>query len=251
MLIILNDIALKFKFSDKFTAISKIKELIELIMELKKNNINFIISSNCSINKMELAKGYYFSQLFHEPQDIFGRNYQTALKTFFTKCQKIVLDKSEVEFAGVYSSQCAYAYKNHGTLLSLQTKEEFSENFISCFYYEEGRNGSASGLEVMIRNLASKDQIEIHRHDLPIRKYELNPKHKINGGWGTIMDLSDETAQKVLNGAIVAELDPKHLIAKYNGKYYSFRCHWDIYYHGYWDNSMPQNMKNKLDKLQQ
>ena len=48
----------------------------------------------------------------------------------------------------------------------------------------------------------------------------------------------------------VAESDSKHLIAKYNGKYYSFRCHWDVYYHGYWDNTMPENLKRRLDLLE-
>lgn len=64
------------------------------------------------------------------------------------------------------------------------------------------------------------------------------------------MDLPDEIAQNVLNKAIVAESDPKHLIAKYNGKYYSFRCHWDVCYHGYWDNTMPEKFRCRLDELE-
>jgi hypothetical protein len=246
MLIILNDIALKFKFSNKYEAIDKIKDLVELILELKKNNINVLIRSNYSLNGVELADGYYFPQLFHETPDVLGRNYQTALKTFLTKCREIQLGENEIECLGMYSKQCAYAYENNGNLLSLQTKEKFSEDNIKCHYCT-----AEQIKEVTIRNLAMKEQIVIHRFDLPIRKYEFNPKHKINSGWGTVMDLSDEIAQRVLNDAIIAETDPGHLIAKYNGKYYSFRRHWDIYYHGYWDNTMPQNLKNKLDALEQ
>ena len=44
----------------------------------------------------------------------------------------------------------------------------------------------------------------------------------------------------MLNETIVAIDDPKHLIAKYNGNYYSFRLHWDVYYHGYRDDTMSQ-----------
>lgn len=250
MLIVLNDIALKFKFPDKYTAIRKIKELIQIVIELKKENMDLRITSNFSLKDMELAEGYYFSQLFYEPQNVFDRNYQTALKTFFTKYRRCVLDESEVEYLGVYSSQCAYAHKNNGNLLSLQTKDDFAGDFFACHYYAEGKNKPDLCEYLTIRNLAVKEHINIHRFQLPIRKYEFNPKHKINSGWGTEMDLSDEIAQNVLNKAIVAELDPKHLIAKYNGKYYSFRCHLDVYYHGYWDNTMPENLRHRLDELE-
>lgn len=250
MLIILNDIALRFKFSDKYTAISKIKELLEVVIELKKENTDFRISSNFSLKDMELADGYYFSQLFYEPQDIFGRNYQTALKTFFTKYKRCVLDESEVEYLGVYSRQCAYAHQNNGNLLSLQTRDDLTEDFLICRYYAKGRDTHELCEHIAIRNLAVKKHINIHRFQLPIRKYEFNPKHKVNSGWGTEMDLPDEIAQNVLNKAIVAESDPKHLIAKYNGKYYSFRCHWDVCYHGYWDNTMPEKFRCRLDELE-
>ena len=62
------------------------------------------------------------------------------------------------------------------------------------------------------------------------------------------MDLSDEEAQKVLNTAIAAGDEKKHLIAKYKGRYYSFRCHYDNCYHGYIDDTMPENLKNKADR---
>ncbi len=249
MLIVLNDIAIKFKFPDKYMAIDKIKELLETVIELKKENMDFMVSSNFSLKDIELADGYYFSQLFYEPQSVFGRNYQTALKTFFTKYKRCALDESEVGYLGVYSNQCAYAYKNNGNLLSLQTKDDFSEDFLSCHYFVEGKDKPGLCEDIKIRNLAVKKHINIHRFQLPIRKYEFNPKHKVNSGWGTEMDLSDETAQRVLDKAIVVGSDPKHLIAKCNGRYYSFRCHWDVYYHGYWDNTMPENLRHRLDEL--
>lgn len=226
------------------------KELLDLIIELKREDVNFRISTNSDLKDMELVDGYYFSQLFHELQSVFGRNYQTALKTFFTKYRRCELDQSEAEYSGIYSRQWAYTYKNNGNLLSFQTKDEFAGDFFVCRYYAEGKNKPELCENATIRNLAVKEHINIHRHELPIRKYEFNPKHKVNSGWGTEMDLSDETAQAVLNKAIPAESDPKHLIAKYHGKYYSFRCHWDIYYHGYWDNTMPENLKHRLDGLE-
>ena len=60
------------------------------------------------------------------------------------------------------------------------------------------------------------------------------------------MDLDEKEAQYVLDKAIPAEQDERHLIAKYKGIYYSFRSHWNNHYHGYQDNSMPEEMKRKL-----
>ena len=165
------------------------------------------------------------------------------------KCKKIATDESVVEYEGLHSQQCAYAYKNNGSLLSLQTKEDFLEGFIKCFYIENGEK-SSDACKVEIRNLAVLEHIELHKHELPIRKYEPNPKHKMNYGWGSEMDLRDEIAQVVLNQAVAVDSDSRHLIAKYNGEYYSFRCHYDVCYHGYKDNSMPEHLKNKLDSLE-
>ena len=125
--------------------------------------------------------------------------------------------------------------------MSLISEKEFKKEKIECNYcIEEGKE------KVLLGNLSHTNHIDIHRHELPVRKYEFNPKHKVNGGWGSEMDLTDEEAQRVLNEAIVAKDDPKHLIAKYDGKYYSFRLHQDIYYHGYRDDSMPQSLRDRL-----
>ena len=90
--------------------------------------------------------------------------------------------------------------------------------------------------------------IEYHKDALKIRKYEFNPKHKVNYGWGSDMDLTDDEAQQVLNSAIEAGDERKHLVAKYKGKFYSFRCHYSNCYHGYIDESMPENLKRKVER---
>lgn len=167
MLVVLNDIAFNFKFPDKYKAINCMKQLIEVVAELRKANLGFKVSACHRLAESELTEGYSMSKLFSESEALFPKNYKSALRTFL-----------------------------------------LNPNII-----------------------------------------EDNPKHKVNGGWGSEMDLSDEDAQRVLNEAIVAIDDPKHLIAKYNGNYYSFRLHWDVYYHGYRDDTMPQNLKNKLENL--
>lgn len=71
----------------------------------------------------------------------------------------------------------------------------------------------------------------------------------INIGKISEMDLTDQEAQELLMKAIAADKDTyNHLIAKKNGKYYSFRRHHGNRYHGYWDNTMPEKLRKKVDK---
>lgn len=244
MLVILNDIAFNFKFENKYDAVCTMKELIELIIELKKSNSTFRIYKSCRLEDIELAKEYFLSQFLNEPKEVIDRKYLSIFKTYMKNTNKMQDGKGTIEYKGFFSKQCAASYENNGFLLSLKTNEEFNKEIVGCNYF---RNESDKKEYISIKNLSKIEHIQVHRHDLPIRIYEFNPKHKINGGWGSKMDLSDETAQKVLDEAIVANDASKHLIAKYDGKYYSFRCHWDNYYHGYRDDSMPQNLKNRLD----
>lgn len=79
-------------------------------------------------------------------------------------------------------------------------------------------------------------------------KYEFNKKHAEKYGWGTVMDLTDSEAQELLLWAVSVDNTYKHLIAKKNGKYYSFRRHHGNCYHGYWDNTMSEKYKKMVDK---
>lgn len=244
MLIVLNDIAFNLKYSDKYKAIKCMKQLIEVLVELRKADSGFKVCACNRLEEGELAEGYSISKLFSESEELFEKKYKSALRTFLLNPNIIDQGNGEIEYKGIFSKQCAYAYENEGVLLSISI-EEFENEDVECRYYiENGRKN------VILNNLSHKNHIEIDRYILPIRKYEFNPKHKINGGWGSEMDLSDEEAQIVLNKAIKAKKDSKHLIAKHNGNYYSFRQHLDICYHGYRDDSMPQNLKNKLDNIE-
>lgn len=54
------------------------------------------------------------------------------------------------------------------------------------------------------------------------RPYQLIAKHKSPGGWGTHMDLDDDTAQMVLNKGI-KKPDGKQIYGYYNGCFYEFQ----------------------------
>lgn len=247
MLIVLNDIAFGFKFQNKYVAIEKVKELIELIINLRKFNPTFRISACQRLGNVELADGYFLSQLFSEPQEVFERKYQTALKTFFLNPNIIASGEGVIKYKEQESRQLAATYEATGFLLSLVSEEDFLKEVVECDYCG---NHLDEWTQVEIKNISIEEHISIYRHMLPIRKYEFNPKHKVNGGWGSEMDLSDDEAQEALNNAVEANSDTKHLIVKYKGNYYSFRSHIDIYYHGYKDETMPQNLKSKLCDLE-
>ena len=59
------------------------------------------------------------------------------------------------------------------------------------------------------------------------------------------MDLDDEHAQRLLDKAI--EFKGK-LYGRYQGKNYSFQREQDVYYHGYIDDTLRDDVKTELDK---
>lgn len=61
---------------------------------------------------------------------------------------------------------------------------------------------------------------------------------------GSPMDLNDEQAQDLLDRAIEYK---GRLYGRCNGINYSFQNEQDVYYHGYIDNELGDNIISKLD----
>ena len=244
MIVAFNDISTRYLYDDKYKAIEEIQRGLETLKYLRKLNPLFKLYAESTIRYEQLAPGYYFNQIFHEKDEVFSRNNKTFLRTILKNYNKIKWEKNVFRFRNEESVQCAWAYRNGHAVFSFSSQKEFLYEQIKGIYTtEDGAEQPAA-----IENIADIRHIDIHKDLLGIRKYESNPKHKINYGWGSDMDLSDEEAQKVLNTAIAAGDEKKHLIAKYKGRYYSFRCHYDNCYHGYIDDTMPENLKNKADR---
>lgn len=245
MEIIFNDIAMHYRFKDKYDAIEKMKIGIETLLYLRKQNTTLKICSQEKITGLEIAPGYYFSQIFSESNTVLNQNYKTAIKTFFINFNNLTCRKDKFIFEGIESVQCGMVYSTGSLLFSLGTKDSFLEQQISGDYVL----GETILRDVQVDNVAQKEHVDIHWLKLKGRIYEANPKHKANYGWGSLMDLNEKEAQYVLDRAIMAENNEKHLIARYNDVYYSFRCHWRNFYHGYQDNSMPEDMKRSLTNI--
>lgn len=234
-----------YRFKDKYEAIEKMKIGIETLLYLRKQNTTLKICSQEKITGLEIAPGYYFSQIFSESNTVLNQNYKTAIKTFFINFNNLTCGKDKFIFEGIESVQCGMVYSTGSLLFSLGTKDSFLEQQISGDYVL----GETILRDVQVDNVAQKEHVDIHWLKLKGRIYEANTKHKANYGWGSLMDLNEKEAQYVLDRAIMAENNEKHLIARYNDVYYSFRCHWRNFYHGYQDNSMPEDMKRSLTNI--
>lgn len=245
MEIIFNDIAIHYQFKDRYDAIEKIKIGIEALLYLRKQDASFKICSGEKLTGLEIAPGYYFPQIFNESNQVLNLNYKTAIKTFFVNFNGITCAEDKFIFEGIESVQCGLACKKNGTVFSLGTNDSFIKEKISGKYTSDGKTCKT----VEIDNISEKKHVDIHWSKLGTKIYEANPKHKANYGWGSPMDLNDKEAQYVLDRSVIAGDEEKHLVAKYQNNYYSFRCHWKNYYHGYQDHSMPEDMKRRLTNI--
>ncbi|MDC0936353.1 hypothetical protein OAS39_08700 [Pirellulales bacterium] len=84
------------------------------------------------------------------------------------------------------------------------------------------------------------------------RKYEANPKHAVQKGKVSKMDLSDKEAEKLLNSKECFAAKGKAYVAVYKKKkIYAFRMHEGNKYHGYPipGNEVCRNFSEIQDKV--
>jgi hypothetical protein len=79
--------------------------------------------------------------------------------------------------------------------------------------------------------------------------YIPSPKHA-PGGWGTLMDLSNEVAQAVLDKGIVGG---RQIYGYYDGKFYEFQSDNAGGFHGYPipPNEVPPKVLKELQQMQE
>jgi len=240
--LILNDLALEYKVNHLSRVYEIVDRFIELIIALQKNQKDVRLVYYNAINSIELMEGYSFQKLYNDNN--IRKDKRSLLLGLFTRL-KIVKTNPEEKFAfnGVVSNLCGWAYFNSNILISVTTDQRFDMPFLSGIIIKIPTNEV-----VELPNISDSSHIDIHKMLLDIRIYEPSPKHKIGKNWGSPMDLDFETAQKVLNEAIMYDNDIKCVVGIYNSNYYTFRRHHDNYYHGYIDNRIPEHIKNKLRK---
>lgn len=239
---LINDLSLQSKSKDTYEAITNMKLLINLLKSLKQKNLFNKLTSDTKICGLELAPHYYLEQLLNDTN--LSHDERLFLKTFVLNTNIIAID-SDVLFEASFGSShiLGYSYIKKLFVVSLETLPEFKAPLINGIV-----KNKSDTLSVDLINFSNESHIKDHEGFLGIRIYENNPKHKVNYGWGSLMDLDDKTAQEVLNTAIAAPNNSGHLINQYEGKYYSFRRHHNNCFHGYIDETIPQNYRTLLEK---
>lgn len=240
MKIVFNDIALAYQKENKFEAIKVFEKFVNTILELEKNRIQSDLVVNESLKGKKLCDNYCLEQLYNESK--LRADTKRVILRIFTKIKIIDIDTNNIfELNSVRSKLCAWTLENQNIVMSLDmhdcVNKEYLEGNVIC-------GGVVS--KVSIPNLCDQQHVYTHSDILNIRIYEENPKHKIGYGWGSPMDLSSTEAQKVLDQAVLYEDNKNCLVNKYNEKFYVFRRHINNCYHGYIDNSIPENIKSKL-----
>jgi hypothetical protein len=240
---LINDWSLQVKSKNTFEAIANIKLLINLLKSLKQKNIFSKLTSDTKIRGIELAPNYYLEQLLND--NSLSRDERLFLKTFIINTNIIALE-NDILFVSHFGSSnlLGYAYMINSFVVSLETLPEFKSSIITGTIRNRSTLCSAC-----LFNLSNESHIKDHESNLGIRIYENNPKHKVNFGWGSLMDLDDKMAQEVLNTAVPVLNNSGHLINQYDGKYYSFRQHHNNCFHGYIDDTIPQSYLHLLDKF--
>ncbi|EOS77942.1 MAG: hypothetical protein OSJ60_14015 [Lachnospiraceae bacterium] len=240
---VINDLAIHCQSETTYEAIAHIRKLIVLIKELKKSKILNTIYFDKKFAGIQLAPNYYIEQMLNDSR--LTKDERLFIKTILVKVSKVSPNPKQVfEIENKSSSLLAYSYLNNLFVISIAANPLFGNTFL-----RGSLNNGLQVFDVCLFNLSDVEDIEVHKHRLDIRIYENNPKHKLNYGWGSPMDLNDDIAQKILDKAIPVPNNINHLISHYNNNYYSFRKHHENCFHGYIDNSLSENLKKLLDNL--
>lgn len=150
------------------------------------------------------------------------------------------IDYHECKFNNqdVLGSSLAGAAYLKGTLISLQKAPDFVVECVRVKFTTDGKSYE----DVEISNLTDVLQANKLRP-----RYVPSPKHA-PGGWGTLMDLSDEDAQAVLDKGIV---NGRQIYGYFHEKFYEFQSDNVGGFHGYPVpiNELPPKVLKKMQDL--
>jgi hypothetical protein len=147
------------------------------------------------------------------------------------------IDYHECKFNNqdVLGSSLAGAAYLKGTLISLQKVPDFIVECIRVKFTTDGEFYE----DVEIYNLTDVGQANKLRP-----RYVPSPKHAL-GGWGTLMELSDQVAQAVLDKGVVSG---RQIYGCFEGKFYEFQADNVSGFHGYpvSENEVPSKVIKKM-----
>lgn len=250
MMLIFNDISFSFPFKSQYDANEAIIHFAQLLHTLKDKKISkvntFDIKVPSSISgNTELSNNYtLINAISALLKDINYRNLMSFLLTIMSK-QIIEETDSQVPFLcmGKESKTCA-EYKNN-FFLSIIPSPDFRSNYLS---------GSIAGTNIDIKNISNIENISFFWKELGFREYERNEKHKIKEGIrkGVVVSIApenDKKGQELLNDAIEFNRKLYSVDIEDQSKIYEFRNHHANKFHGFLNNELSDDIREKIIKL--
>ncbi len=232
-----NDLPFYHRFESRMHADRALHVFLRLYQELKQNKYRAIerfYGVKIDVFR-EIAPGLKLIQVL---QNFKTKDEQRLLLTILNN-----LDCPDYQGPLFYlveeeSKICAFA--RGGILLSLDSASVFSQRLIT---------GELDGRVCEIKNIASILHIRDYDAFLGHLLYERSPKHREreyirSGETVSPMDLNDEEAQLLLDRAIrIGE----RYYAKIDDRYYVFPVTVGNRYHGFRDDRLQQNIRDKID----
>lgn len=200
-----------------------------------------VMRTKHSFNIMEFAPGYTFAQFRNEPDTIVRREVIQLIISRATKAPYLDNLEDIAEEAGLFERNHKYhefkfeeaivyglgaAHLMRFLAVSLNTESCWDASSIPLNYVYLDEH-THDGLEIVNVRHACDAR---HLGEL-LLQYRPNPKHML-GGWGTFMDLDEQTAQEVLIQSI-ATVGKKQRYGYYKGQCYVFQSENVLDYHGY------------------
>ncbi len=242
MKVIVNDLSFQYMIYSQEEALSRCMDFIRICHEMEsgrlKNVEKLILVDKINV-QYEIAPGCSFMKLLQQVLPREERGY--LLSVLLNRESSEEIPEETFVCDGKESRACSVA--RNEAVISLMSSEIFSKSSIW------GKIGSE---QVSLKNIGRDEHILEHRQILGKRIYHANSgKHKKErwnsygkGKTASPMDLDDDEAQRLLDRAVEYK---GRLYGMYRGKYYSFQKEQDVYYHGYINNELGDDVKMKLN----
>ena len=243
MRVIVNDLSFQWRMYSQEEALEKLLNLIKICREIEGGRLKkvekLVLVDKIDV-QYEIAPSCSIIKLLQRVLPLEERRY--LLSILLNRGTGGMVSGSPFVCGEKSSYACAAARKE--AVVSLLSSVLFSDSVIT---------GKIDDQPVVLKNIGKKEHFFAHREILGIRIYRANSeKHKKErsnfygkGKVASPMDLDDEHAQRLLDKAI--EFKGK-LYGRYQGKNYSFQREQDVYYHGYIDDTLRDDVKTELDK---
>lgn len=243
MYILINELSFVGQADTRYDAPRLMQTMMNVIKELEPIQRNDPLCTHHSFSQRRLSADY---TVYEWASARFPNDEDKELRKFFvfvvTKGpfidvlldQALTYHESFLNQRDVSSSSIAGAAYFEGTLISLQDAPEFEVERLLVKFSEDGKNYQNKE----VRNLTQEGQ----SWNFVRPRYVPSPKHEV-GGWGTPMDLNDETAQRVLDRGVRYG---RQIYGYHDGKFYEFQYDNAEGYHGYPVSRVPTPVVRKM-----